>query len=317
MSMKAVQLLGPQSSPRITLSKDLPAPSPKGTELLIRVHAAGITADEVSWPELYKTPSRIPGHDISGIIASLGPDYAGPFSVGDEVFAMLHADRGQGQAEYAVAADEEVALKPKSISHAEAAALPIPVLTAFEALTKYAKLEKGARILVTGASGAVGVMLMQLARKMLDAEVVALASLEKHEYLRGLGAAEVVDYNTPGWEESIASVDAVFDTVGGSTLSRSWKVIKSQGSLVTVADPPPTWALGQGDPVELKAKPGVRYKYFVLSPDSGAMLKVAKMIDDVEVVPLPVVVFPVSEAVAAWDAAGKRGRKGKIVIDFA
>jgi len=245
------------------------------------VHAAGITADEVSWPEVYKTPSRIPGHDISGLIASLGPDYAGPLSVGDDVFAMLHADRGHGQAEYAIALDEEVALKPKTISHVEAAALPIPILTAFEALSKHAKLaSSGSRILVTGASGAVGVMLVQLAKRVFNAEVVALASPERHEYLRGLGAAETVDYNTPDWEEKIASVDAVLDTAGGLTLSRSWKAIKSEGSLVTVADPPPPWALGQGDPVELAANPGVRYKYFVLSPDSGAMSRVAKMIDD-------------------------------------
>jgi len=84
---------------------------------------------------------------------------------------------------------------------------------------------------------------------MFDAEVVALASSEKHEYLRKIRAAETVDYNASGWERRVASsVDAVFDTVGGETLTRSWTAIKSEGSMVMVADPPPVWALGQGEP---------------------------------------------------------------------
>jgi len=314
--MKAVQILGDRGAATIALTDSLPRPVPSGQEILIQVHAAGITADEISWLEVYKTPSRVPGHDISGVVAELGPDYKGPLSVGDEVFAMLDADRGQGQAEYATALDEEVAPKPKTISHAEAAALPIPILTAFEALSHHATLAPGSRILVTGASGAVGVMLVQLAKRLFGAEVVALASAQKHEYLRRLGASEVVDYKTPGWE-AIASVDAVFDTVGGSVLSQSWKTLKQgHGAIVTVADPPPPWAFGREVPKELESNPEVKYVYFILSTDSKALSQVAGLIDKGEVVCLPVVEFPVSEALSAWSAAAERGRAGKVVIDF-
>ncbi|KAK4448753.1 Reticulon-4-interacting protein 1, mitochondrial [Podospora aff. communis PSN243] len=313
--MKAIQLLGPKGQATITLTSSLPRPVPQAHQLLIRVHSAGVTADEISWPEVYKTSTRIPGHDISGVIAELGPEYNGPLSVGDQVYAMLHVDRGQGQAEYVTAFDDEVALKPKTIGHSEASALPIPILTAVEALERHAKVERGSRILVTGASGAVGVMLVQLAKRLYDAHVVALASASKHDHLRELGAAEVVDYATPGWETRI-SVDAVVDTVGGEILSKSWETLKGQGSIVTVADPPPPWAFTDEVPKELGLHPGVAYKYFVISTDSKALSKVARMIDNGEVVCLPVVPFPVSDAVAAWSAASQRGRKGKIVIDF-
>lgn len=317
--MKAVQILGERGNHRLALTSSVPKAVPRADEILIKVHAAGITADEVGWVEVYKTPSRIPGHDISGVIEALGPAYDGPLSIGDAVFAMLDADRGQGMAEYAVASASEVALKPKSVSHAEAAALPIPVITAWEALSRHAKLTPRSRVLVTGASGAVGVMAVQLAKVLLDAEVVALASAAKHEHLRQLpsGVSDVVDYKTPGWETKIGEVDAVFDTVGAEVLSKSWKAVKRDGVIVTVADPPPRWAIEKGMvPAELASKPGVRYTYFVLSVDAEAMAKVAGFIDEGRVRVLDVVEFPIDQALEAWAYASHRGRPGKAVINF-
>ncbi|KAK0741566.1 hypothetical protein B0T18DRAFT_420377 [Schizothecium vesticola] len=317
--MKAVQILGERGNYRLALASSLPKPVTKADQILIKVHAAGITADEVSWVEVYKTPSRIPGHDISGVIEELGPSYDGPLSIGDAVFAMLDADRGQGMAEYAVASASEVARKPKSVSHAEAAALPIPIITAWEALSRHAKLTPRSRVLVTGASGAVGVMATQLAKVLFDAEVVALASEARHEYLRRLpsGVSEVVDYKTPGWETKIGEVDAVFDTVGGEVLSKAWSTVKSNGVIVTVADPPPRWALEKGVvPAELASKPGVRYIYFVLSVDAEALSRVAGFIDEGRVKGLDVIEFPTDQALDAWAYASHRGRLGKTVINF-
>src|SRR5690349_7569583 len=122
--MKAVQILGDASSPKIAITHSTPKPVPTDTDILIQVHSAGITGDEVTWPEVYQTPTRIPGHDISGTIVSLGPDYDGPLCIGQDVFACIAADRGKGQAEYVVCKPVEVALKPTSLSHAEAAVLP-------------------------------------------------------------------------------------------------------------------------------------------------------------------------------------------------
>ncbi|KND91882.1 Reticulon-4-interacting protein 1, mitochondrial [Tolypocladium ophioglossoides CBS 100239] len=315
--MKAIQVTGSKATPEIVLTESLPKPIPNGSHILIRVHAAGITADEVTWPELYDTPNRVPGHDISGVVEALGPDYRGPVSVHDSVYFMLRPAAGQGgQAEYALVAPEEIAPKPTTISHAEAAALPIPILTAWEAIFEHAKLEQGSRILVTGASGAVGVMLVQLATRLLGAEVTGLASAQNHAYLKELGASRVVDYRSPGWETSIKDMDAVFDTAGGSTLSKTWSTVKPHGIIVTVADPPPPWASGKEQPDELHTYPDVKTKYFIVTAQAGPLAKVAALIDDGSVKPLPVKVFPADEAVEAWSYASQRSRHGKGVIEF-
>ncbi|KAL7929258.1 NAD(P)-binding protein [Trichoderma chlorosporum] len=315
--MRAIQILGSQGDHRIILSNTLPRPSPTGNQVLIKVHAAGITADEVIWPELYASPNRVPGHDISGTIEALGPQYDGPLALGQEVYAMIDADAPQGgQAEYAIALPDEIAAKSSSISHAEAAALPIPVLTVWEAIFKRAKLDHGSKILVTGASGAVGVMFVQVAKKLLNAEVIGLASPSNHGMLAELGASQVVDYNNLSWHEEIHDVDAVFDTVGGETLSNSWNTVKKTGIIVTVADPAPKWAFGRGQPDELQHHPEVRYLHFILSPDGNTLSKVASLIDDGTLKPISIVGFEVEEALEAWKFAAQRGRKGKAVIKF-
>lgn len=329
-TMKAVQILGPRTSPNITLNPSHPVPAQPEAHpdaVLIRVHSASITAPEVTWPELYDTAARIPGHDVSGTVAALPPAYAGPLAVGQPVYAMLRADAPQGgQADYAHATRPaaEVARKPAALTHAQASALPIPALTAWEMLGAAARrragpLPRDARLLVTGASGAVGVMLVQLARRLVPgARVVALASAERLPSLAELGADELVDYAAPDWEVGLrGSVDAVLDTVGGEVLRRSWTAVKDDGVVVTVADPPPAWALSKGVvPPEAEGRPGVRYVYFVVSPDRDVLEKVADLIDEGAVKPLPVVEFPVDRAVEAWEFAGQRSRRGKAVINF-
>lgn len=315
--MKAVQVTGSKSNPRVTLTDSFPQPVATGTQILIQVHAAGITADEVTWPELYDTSTRIPGHDVSGVVKALGPDYNGPLSVGSEAYAMLRASADQGgQAEYVTAAPDEATLKPSSISHAEAAALPIPVLTAWEAIHEHARLQHGSRILVTGASGAVGLMIVQLAHHLFGAEVIGLASPRNHELLTEIGVSLAVDYNLPDWEDEIGHVDAVFDTVGGQTLNRSWSAVKEDGVVVTVADPPPPWAFDRGEPDELKEHPGVRWVYFILSPQAEPLSTVATLIDKGTIRHIPVEVFEAAGAIEAWEYASRRGRGGKAVIRF-
>ena len=314
--MKAVQIIGEPTSPRVTITQSHPKPSPKGTEILVHVHAAGLTADELLWPEVYARRSRIPGHDISGAVDSLGSSYDGPLKVGDAVFAMIAADRGEGQAEFVVCHKDEVALKPKNLGFDEAAALPIPVLTGWGALVEHGKIENGSRILVTGASGAVGSCFVQLAVRMFNAEVVALASRANHEMLKGLGAKETVDYTDPDWENAVKDVDMVFDTAGGDVLTKSWETVKERGCIVTVADPPPAWAFGRGKAEEAERHPGVRYLHFIVSPSRERLEKVTKMIEDGVVEPLPVKTFPFEEAVEAWKYAKTRNRGHKVVIMF-
>lgn len=315
--MKAIQVTGDKSNPKITLTDCVPKPAPTGTQVLLKVHAAGITADELTWPELYASPARIPGHDVSGVVDALGPEYSGALAVGDEVYAMLRASAEQGgQAEYVVAAADEVCLKPRSTSHAQAAGLPIPVLTAWEAIHTHAKLERGCRVLVTGASGAVGLMLVQLARLELGAETVGLASPRNREALLNLGVSKVVDYNLPNWEDDVGDVDVVFDTVGGQTLARAWKTVKNGGAIVTVADPPPPWAFGGGEPDELKDHPGVKWVYFVVTARAEPLEKAASLLDEGAMEPIPVKVFGPGQGLEAWKYAAQRGREGKAVLQF-
>lgn len=316
--MKAVQILGDVSSPRIGTTDSITSPTPKGSEILLRVVAAGLTGDEVLWPEVYNTPSRIPGHDVSGVIEALGPDYNGPLKIGQDVVALLAADRGAGQAKYTICLADEVALKPSSITHEEAAALPIPVLTAWQAIVTHGKLGPGMRILVTGASGAVGTLAVQLAIKLADGHVIALASTRHHSRLKQLGAYEVHDYNTPGWEGNIKDrVDMVFDTVGGDVLSKTWETVKSDGGMiVTVGDPAPDWAFGRGKASESVDRPNVRYMHFIVRPDSDQLSQALEMVGKGDIKPLEVETYPFEKAELAWERARARGRGKKIVITF-
>ncbi|KAF4822656.1 putative zinc-binding oxidoreductase [Colletotrichum siamense] len=263
---------------------------PNSFEVLIRVHAAGITAPELTYPV--------------------------PLRLNQPVFAFIAADRGGGgQAEYVVCLPDEVVPKPVSATHEEAAALPIPLLAASEGIIARRKVGAGMKVLVTGASGAVGSIAVQIAARR-GAEVVALASLRSAGRLRGLGAREVVGYNDESWSADIRGVDVVFDTVGGDVLGKSWEVVRPHGMIITVGDPAPPWALGRGPAEEAGRYPDVRYEYFIVSPNAGALSEAAGMIDAGLIEVLRVEAFCFEEAEQAWEYAGKRGRDGKAVITF-
>ncbi|KZL83909.1 alcohol dehydrogenase zinc-binding domain-containing protein [Colletotrichum incanum] len=314
--MRAIQVLGTKTAPKIFLNQSLPKPAPQKADILIQVDAAGITGDEILWPELYETPTRIPGHELSGTISELGSDYRGSLRLGQKVFAFTAADRGQCHAEYVICSANEVAPKPASISHFEAAALPIPLLTAFEAILNHGKVTPGVRVLVTGASGAVGKIAVQLITRLAGGPAIALASLRNHDILRQLGAQEVINYAVTGWESKVEAVDVVFDTVGGTVLKKTWKAIKEDGLIITVGDPPPSWAFKGVQPDDASQKPNVRYTYFVVSPNAERLLQASDLIDTGIIKPLVVKSFAFEESEKAWAFARQRGREQKAVIAF-
>lgn len=330
-TMPAIQILGPKTHPTVTLNPTHPLPPADPSAVLIRVHAAGLTADELSWPELYANPTRIPGCDVSGVVVALpttttsstpiATSTGRPLRIGDAVYTMQPAEHGSGQAGFAYAQAQHLAHKPAALTHAQAAALPIPVLTAWEGLfVRAGKVPDGGRVLVTGASGAVGRAVVQLVKREIGGrgvKVVALASAGRGGEVRGLGADEVVNYRVEGWEAGVGRVDAVFDVVGGEVLEKAWRLVRDDGVLVTVADPPPAWAFDKTVvPPEVEGRPGLRYVYFIVSPDGEALEKVAGLIDEGALQPLPVVEFPLEKAVEAWEFAKQRGRQGKVVINF-
>src|SRR5207302_10497233 len=174
----------------------------------------------------------IPGRDLSGVVEEVGYGVT-TLVPGSEVYAMLDYCYDGAEAEYTIALPSELAPKPGTLDHVQAAAVPLSALTAWQGLFEYAKLVAGQTVLIHGAAGGVGVFAVQLAR-WAGAHVIANASARNRDFLRELGATEVIDYTTTRFEDVVHGVDFVFDTVGGDTLQRSWQVVKPGGVLCSL-----------------------------------------------------------------------------------
>ena len=240
-TMKAVCIYA-FGGPEVLVYEDAPRPRPGKGEILVRVHAAGI--NPVDWKireghleeMLHHTLPLVLGWDVSGVVEALGSG-AGRFRVGDEVFSKPDIARDGAYAEFIVIKESEVALKPKSLDYVHAAALPLAGLTAWQTLFDAGGLSSGQRVLIHGAAGGVGSLAVQLA-KWKGAQVIGTASAHNHEFLRKLGVDQVIDYDTERFEDVIQPVDVVLDTRGGEIQERSWKVLKRDGILVSIASPP-------------------------------------------------------------------------------
>src|SRR5215831_17993895 len=223
----------------ILIETSLPQPQPEGDELLIRVRATGVTPTELMWYPTTHTKTggvrtgAVPGHEFSGVIAAVGKG-VNDFNVGDEIYGMNDWFADGATAELYLTQPQNIALKPKSLTHELAATVPIGALTAWQGLFERARMQPGERVLIHGAAGAVGLFAVQLAH-LSGAYVIATASARNTEFVNRLGADEVIDYQTARFEEQVEKVDIVFDGVGGETLERSWAVLKPGGRMVTIA----------------------------------------------------------------------------------
>lgn len=215
--MKAIHLHG-RGGPDRLVYEDAPQPHPGSGEVLVRVHATSIIATELTWDETYQTADGnarslpIPGHDVSGIVEEVGPGVT-TLARGSEVYALTAFDRDGAEADYTIALPNELAPKPRSLDHVQAAAVPLSALTAWQALFEHASLGAGQTVLIHGAAGGVGVFAVQLAR-WAGAHVIATASARHHGFLHELGATQIIDYTTQRFEELVQHVDLVFDLVG-------------------------------------------------------------------------------------------------------
>ena len=260
------------------------APVAGPDEKLVRVRAAAITREELDWFE-DRLPA-VPSFEISGVVEGTG----------EEVFALLPFDRDGGARELVAAPSSVLAPKPTSLTHVEAAALPMPGLTAWQALFDHGKLAPGERVLILGGAGGVGSVAVQLA-KQRGAHVVATASPGNIETVRSLGADEVIDRTTQDFTE-IASVAVVFDTAGGENLKRAPAVLANGGRLVSVAEEPPDGGV-----------------YFVVAPNGEQLAEIGKLADAGKVKPLVDSTFPLAEARAAFERSLAGSRRGKIVLE--
>ncbi len=307
--MKAIRLHG-RGGPDHLVYEDAPQPRPGAEEVLVRVYATGIIANELKWDETYQTKAGspralpIPGRDLSGVVEAVGHGVTEP-AKGDEVYAMLDYCCDGAEAEFTIALPNELAPKPRTLDHVQAAAVPLTALTAWQGLFEHARLVAGQTVLIHGAAGGVGVFAVQLARHA-GAQVIATASARNRDFLRELGASEVIDYTTTRFEDVVHGVDFVFDTVGGDTLQRSWQVVKPGGVLASVVSPRPSFAEAQAY--------NVRPVWFVVQPNREQLVRIGALIDEGKVRPIIDTVLPLSQARQAYEQGAKGHTRGKIVL---
>jgi NADPH:quinone reductase-like Zn-dependent oxidoreductase len=225
--------------------------------------------------------------------------------VGDGVYG--YALFGGGWAEHAVLAENEATLKPKSLTYAETAAIPVAGLTASQALIDVAKLSAGQTALIHGGSGGVGSFAIQFA-KTRGARVIATASTANQDLLKQLGADVAIDYTKTKFEDVAKDVDAVLDPIGRDTLARSYAVVKKGGIIVTLVARP--------DQAELD-KYGIRGSSLSAKPDANELAEITRLIDEKKIKPVVTQILPLSEAVKAEEQAATHHTRGKIVLKIA
>ena len=228
------------------------------------------------------------------------------FSVGDEVYARQDLNRNGTYAEYVAISAAAVVRKPRSLDHIHAAAVPHAALTAWQSMFTAANLSAGQTVLIHGAAGGVGHIAVQLA-KWRSTSVIATASDYNYDFLRQLGADQVIDYNTTKFEDVVKGVDVVFDTIGGDTQARSWSTLKPGGMLVSVIQPPSE---------EIARSHGVKASMTGAYIDPAILDETTALIEAGTVTPTVSKVFPLSEARQAQELIGARHTRGKIVLQI-
>jgi NADPH:quinone reductase-like Zn-dependent oxidoreductase len=318
--MKAVRLHkfggGPQD---LVYEEDVAQPHPKEGEVLVKVYATGVTRNEIDWI-WYHSDISLPiilGHELSGIIKEVGPKGTNQ-KVGDAVYGLtdpLSFTRDGAEAEYVIAIDSEMAPKPQSLDHEYAAAVPMAGLTAWQALFDHAHLSSKDTILIHGAAGGVGSFAVQLAR-WAGAHVIGTASAHNFSFLKDLGVDDVIDYKKTSFEDRVNDIDAVFDTVGGKTLERSWQVLRKGGKLVSVAsqDLPTTFDKLQAYFKEKEESYGVDATWFIVHPSRDQLIRIGELIDSGRIKPIVDTILPLSQASQAYEGAKGVHKHGKIVL---
>ncbi|MCC5576711.1 NADP-dependent oxidoreductase [Microtetraspora sp. AC03309] len=298
---------GPEVLKQVELERPVPGP----TEVLVRVRAAGVNPTD--WKHratgglLGRTPFVL-GWDVSGVVESvaLGTTLHKP---GDEVFGMLPYPYGHGAfAEYVTAPARTFARKPGNIDHVQAAALPLAALTAWQALVDTARVGTGHRVLIHAAAGGVGHLAVQIA-KARGAYVIGTASAAKHDFLRGLGADELVDYRGVDFAEAVGDVDAVIDTMGGEYGPRSLRTVRRGGVIVSLVLSRLADGLGAR-----AAELGIRSEPMLVEPDHAAMKAIAALVEAGRLRVAIDTVLPLERAAEAHELGEKGHTTGKIVL---
>ena len=304
--MKAI-FINQQGGPEVLTYGDLPDPVPGPGEIVVDIAAASINAAD--WKvrsgqgALNPKFPHVLGRDFSGTVAALGAGVT-DLAIGDDVFGVCDTGQEGAYAEKIAIKAAIVAKKPAAMPHADAAAMALAGLTAIVALEDSIKLQRGETILIQGGAGGVAGFAIQLARH-LGARVITTASAANHDYVRGLGAQEVIDYNAVDFTQAIKDCDAVFDTVGGDVTQRSFAVLKSGGraAFITAGPVPPTPS--RQDVISLR--PDVRR-------DRPHLERIVDLVRLGAVRPPVMQFFKLSDAAAAHRLSESRHFRGKLIL---
>lgn len=288
----------------------VPQPQPGPGQFLIRVSAAGVIRTELEWYPTTRTKSgatrtgAIPAHEFSGVIAALGEGASG-LVVGQPVFGMNDWFEDGALAEYILARGTAIAPAPLTLSPTEAATVPISALTAWQGLFDRGHLHPGDRVLIHGAAGGVGLFAVQIAH-MHGAHVIATAAPRNFDFLRRLGAAELIDSRgeTPFEELVTSPVDIVFDTIGGDNLVRSLPLIKPGRFAITITSDH-----------EDSTDPRIKESFFIVEPNHRQLMEIAAMIDTAKLKTYVDAVVPLADANEAYTGSpANRLGHGKLVV---
>jgi NADPH:quinone reductase-like Zn-dependent oxidoreductase len=298
-----------RGGPEVLVVERVPVPVAAAGEVLVAVHAAAITFDELTWDETWtrdgvsRTPV-IPSHEVSGGVFEIGSGVT-DLKPGQEVYGLIRFDRDGAAADFVAVPAADLTAKPSTVSHAGAAALPLAGLTALQALVDHAAVQTGEAVLVHGGAGGVGALTVQLAA-ILGAEVTATVRSDAGDLLRGFGASRVIDVRTEAFDESGVAYDVVVDTVGGETLDRSFGVLRRGGRLVTLSAPPPA---GKADEF------GVTATFFIVAPNRDQLVELAALVDSGRLHVEIAEKFPLVKGREAFESGRRFGRRaGKTVI---
>ncbi|MFC9242904.1 NADP-dependent oxidoreductase [Streptomyces sp. NPDC057136] len=295
--------------PEVLKLIEVDRPEPGPSEVLVRVHAAGVNPTDWwhrSTGGLLGVPVRL-GWDVSGTVEAVGLGVT-MYQPGDEVYGMPRLPQPAGTyAEYVTSPARHLARKPRTLSHVEAAALPVAALTSLQSLMDTAAVRPGQRVLVHAAAGGVGHLAVQIA-KSLGAHVIGTASAAKHDFVRSLGADEVIDYTTTDFATAARDIDVVIDTIGGDYGPRSLRTLRPGGMVVSLASP------AEARLADVAAESGLRAGFTIVEPDHAGLKALAELADAGGLRPHIAAVLPLADAAKAHEL-GESGRTtGKLVL---
>jgi NADPH:quinone reductase-like Zn-dependent oxidoreductase len=293
--------------PEVLQYGDLPDPVAGPNEVLIDIHAASVNAADAKvraghYSQITDFPYVL-GRDFSGVVCAVG-DGVDEFDIGDAVFGVCDVGQEGTYAEKIAMKADLVAKKPDSISHTDIAAFGVAGLTAVITIEETLKLKPGETILIQGGAGGVAGLAIQLA-KHIGARVITTCSASNIDYVRGLGADEIIDYNAQDFTEVVSGCDAVFDTVGGDVAQRCFAVLKPGGRAAFIASGGTAPASPRDDVESLRPKVG---------RDRPHLERIIELVE-AGVITIPVVtLFALSDAVEAQRVSESRHLRGKLVF---